>query len=383
MKKFLETKKNRYIFYPLSIFVFFQILNLVVINFAGIFIPSTNLFIFTLNDSIFRYFGNFDGEHYYNIVTQGYALYEQAFFPLYPILIKTFSIGIGAFFSGILISNICFLAFLIVFYKILSEELSERNALFTILFIVFFPTSFYFVSYYTEGLFSLLFILTIYFLRKNKYFPVILTAYLAGLTKIIGVFLIIPIFIYLIYKYKKFTPTSILALFAPILGLVTYCVYLYKTYGDFLMFLNVQPGFGANRSTSIILFPQVIYRYIKIIFTAKLDFIYFISVVEVIVFSVFLIVLLWQLYYLFKNRNEKIKGYVFLLAINLFSLANLILPTLSGTFSSIPRYALMSLSFFIALSFIKYTWIKILLLIIFLIFHIILFAFFTRGYFIS
>ncbi|PIX73599.1 hypothetical protein COZ39_02165, partial [Candidatus Roizmanbacteria bacterium CG_4_10_14_3_um_filter_33_21] len=41
----------------------------------------------------------------------------------------------------------------------------------------------------------------------------------------------------------------------------------------------------------------------------------------------------------------------------LFSFINLLLPTLTGTFSSIPRYALMSLSVFIYLGEIKSGWI--------------------------
>lgn len=116
MKKLSEIKINKSIFYIISTFVIFQILNLAIIKFGGNYIPSTNLFIFNLHDGIFKYFANFDGEHYYNIATQGYALYEQAFFPLYPILIKIFSIGFGAFISGILISNISFIIFLLVFY---------------------------------------------------------------------------------------------------------------------------------------------------------------------------------------------------------------------------------------------------------------------------
>jgi hypothetical protein len=71
------------------------------------------------------------------------------------------------------------------------------------------------------------------------------------------------------------------------------------------------------------------------------------------------------------------------LALNIFSLANLLLPTLTGTFSSIPRYALLSVSIFIFLSQIKNNWIKITMAIIFLIFHILVLGFFGQGYFIS
>jgi len=78
----------------------------------------------------------------------------------------------------------------------------------------------------------------------------------------------------------------------------------------------------------------------------------------------------------------KIENYD-LLALDLFSFANLLLPTLTGTFSSIPRYSLFSISIFIYLGQLKNNYIKYLILIIFVILHILLLGYFTQGYFIS
>ena len=71
------------------------------------------------------------------------------------------------------------------------------------------------------------------------------------------------------------------------------------------------------------------------------------------------------------------------LGLNLFSFANIILPTLTGTLSSVPRYALMSLSVFIFLGEIKKTRIKILMGALFFILHVVLLSFFIQGYFVG
>ncbi|MBI3620249.1 hypothetical protein HY214_03860, partial [Candidatus Roizmanbacteria bacterium] len=78
-----------------------------------------------------------------------------------------------------------------------------------------------------------------------------------------------------------------------------------------------------------------------------------------------------------KNKNRPLVG------LCLFSLANLILPTLTGTLSSLPRYALFSLSFFIFLGRLKSRRVKFFLASVFAILHAALLGFFIQGYFIA
>lgn len=371
-----------------TIFTIFQISNLLIIYNAGHFIDSANTFRFILYGNFLRFFANFDGIHYHNIVTQGYGLYEQAFFPFYPVLIKVLSFLFHTnsyFLVGLLISNISFLLFLIFFYKLLEQYFGEKKAFIALLFLALFPTSFFFVAYYTEGLFSLLFILTLYLLNKEKYLSAGIFAFLCANTRFIGVFILIPILVFFFFQKSRLTFRKFILLISPILGLFSYSYYLYLTKRDFLLFLHLQPLFGANRSADIITLPQVYYRYFKILTTVDFGFKYFVALSEFVIITAFLLVLLFQLYKVLKNRkkNRHEKSFSFLLGLNLFSLANLILPTLSGTFSSIPRYALLSFGFFIAIASIRSKYTIILLGILFLIFHIILLIFFTQGYFVS
>ena len=166
---------------------------------------------------------------------------------------------------------------------------------------------------------------------------------------------------------------------SPFVGLGIYSTYLYFTTGNFIEFFTSQEAFSAGRSTKIILFPQVIYRYIKIFITVKFNFQYLISSLEFLVFIMFISVISLQLYLIIKKRNKNIA----LLSLTIFSLINILLPTFTGTFLSIPRFALMSLSFFIFIALIKNVYIKTLIALIFLILHITLLAYFIQGYFIA
>ncbi|OGK40660.1 hypothetical protein A2954_02120, partial [Candidatus Roizmanbacteria bacterium RIFCSPLOWO2_01_FULL_37_12] len=305
-------------------------------------------------------FANFDGAHYLLIAKNGYTTYQQAFFPLYPLLIRWLSplFSNNLLLTGLIISNLSFLVGLYIFSKYLKLTTNNQQlTVWVIIFLLVFPTSFFFAAVYTEGLSFLLFISTLYFLKKEKYGASSIFAILASLTKFLGVFLIIPILLTQMAKLKsqnrnlklKASAKLLITLFSPILGLTIYSLYLWKTMGDPFFFLNSQWAFGAHRSSNIILLPQVYYRYLNIFFTANLNFQYFISLFEFFTFNFVFIILILDL---IENYKLRIKNYYFL-GLNLFSLVNLLLPTLTGTFSSIPRYALFSLSFFIYLAQIK------------------------------
>ena len=368
-----------------------------IIPYLGFFPYGDQLLNFDLPSWIYA-LANFDGLHYISIARNGYAQYEQAFFPLYPILIKFLT----PFFSnnqlvtGLIISNISFLLGLIILYKYLNLifQKDKRSNILIVIFLLFFPTSFFFGAVYTEGLFFLLLITTLYFLKKEKYLFVGLFAFFASLTRLVGVFLIVPMIIHLYRSSKTKSNIKNLVLIAPLLGLGIYCFYLYQTTGDPLFFVTSQPIFGANRSSNLILLPQVYWRYFKIFITAAHDPRFYVSIVEFLIFNFVFIVLILDLYQILlsfpRRRKSKLNNWIPAsagmtdrLALNLFSLSNLILPTLTGTFSSIPRYSLFSLSFFIYIAQIKNNFVKYLILFIFLFLHVLLLGYFTQGYFIS
>jgi len=360
-------------------------------------------------------FANFDGAQYLTLVREGYNTYTQAYFPLYFLLVKAVALlfptpnAIRAhndMLSAILVSNVCFVLGLMLFKKYLKSLLSveaghapslhknNNTVLWIIVFLLLFPTSFFFGAVYTEGLFFFLCIGSLYFLKKKNYWLAGLFSALSSATRLMGIFLIIPFFISqmseikgqkLKSKIKSFKMLSFV--FSPLMGFLLYAGYLWKTVGDPLFFFRVQPVFGANRSTNLILLPQVYFRYLKIFFTANWNFQYFISLVEFVIFSFVFIILILDLIKNFSTKSRSPFGRKLInyerIALNIFSFINLILPTLTGTFSSIPRYSLMSLSFFLFLGEMKNKQVKTLIAILFFILHMVLLGFFIQGYFVG
>lgn len=321
-------------------------------------------------------FANFDGIHYIKIATLGYYQYSQAFFPLYPLLINILKNVFlrNSFFAGFIISNASFLTGLIFLEKILKKRREEKRFFWTILFLLTFPTSFFFHTLYSEGLFFMLFLMAIYFLQEKKYLAAAIVSALASSTRLVGIFLFIP-FILTLYPHLKRRRT--LFVFFPLLGLLFYMFYLWKTTGDPFAFINAQPAFGAGRSTRIVFLPQVYFRYLKIFFMSRIDFGYFVALLEFFTFSFVFIISIIESIRSFKRKD------FFYLSIALFSLINIVLPTLTGTFLSTPRFALLSLSTFFFLANLKSAYLKICLLVLFAVLQTILFAFFVQGYFIS
>lgn len=279
---------------------------------------------------------NFDGEHYLAIAKDGYRLAEQAFFPLYPLLIKFLG---GSVWTGIVISNLSFFLALLGLFKLLRMDYSERITRLAVILLLLFPTSFYFGAVYTESIFLCFIIWSFYFYRKNNILLASLLGMFASGTRVIGVILL-PIYLLELFKNKiKWSNKHFWLLLIP-LGIVGYMVYLGRTYGDSLMFLHALPAFGEQRSSVPILLPQVFYRYIfKIL--PNLNYSYlagtFSTILEFLIGILFLVV-------------SAISFFKLKLSYSLFLTLGYLIPTLSGSFSSLPRYILVLFPAFILFS---------------------------------
>ncbi|MEK7129472.1 MAG: hypothetical protein AAB803_00485 [Patescibacteria group bacterium] len=329
-------------------------------------------------------FANFDGVHFLHIATSGYATYEQAFFPLYPLLVRMVTAFTHSpFLAGFLLSNAVFLASLAILLTYVKKITSSGAARWTLLFLLVFPTSFFFGSVYATSLFFFLVLCTFLFIDRKKYGLAGACAFLASLTWIGGIFLVIPLGLALWQDKKRFLASlrSLAILAAPFLGVGLYMAYLARTTGDPLFFYHAQPAFGANRSTGIILLPQILYRYIRIFTTAPRDIVYAVALFELITFTLVLSVLVYDLYKVWHAKAGLARTQR--LGLSLFSFATLVLPTLTGTFSSLPRYALFSVAYFVRLAEMRSFLLKTIVLLLFILAHIAALVLFIQGYFVG
>ncbi len=281
---------------------------------------------------------NFDGNHYVYIATRGYGHLQQAFFPLYPLTIKYLIPILGdPQRAGVAISSISYFLALLLLSRLIRVDYSQDIAKYTLIALIFFPTSFYFSFIYTEGLFFLLVVSSFYFGRTNRWWLAGAIGALAAYTRFIGIFLI-PALLVEAWLQKRQSIKSTLAIGITAFGLLLFMSFLKGSVGDPLAFIHVQKYFGQGRSENIILLPQVIWRYIKMIITVnKSDPLYLTIIFEFIVGVLFACL---SFYSVLKTR----------LSYAVFSILAFITPTLTGSFTSMPRYVLVCLSSFLVLS---------------------------------
>lgn len=323
-------------------------------------------------------FTNFDGLHYIDLASQGYRQYEHAFFPFYAIIIKgvSFIFNKNYLVSGLLVSYMSFIGGSIMLYRLIKSEMQGHSFWWVFVLLISFPTAFFFNALYTESLFFFLTITSLYFLKKKQFLKAGIFAAFSSATRLMGIFLCIP-FLLVIVTQKKWTKKSLLFALFPFIGLGIYMIYLYITTHNPFTFISVQPIFGANRSDHFIFLPQVYYRYIKIFLFSSFTFQYYIAIVEFIFFNGILVLCLLDL------KENAMKRNFFYIGLILFSLTNILIPTATGTLSSIPRYGLFSLSLYFYLARIKSVRIKSIIIGLFSVGQIILLALFVQGYFIS
>lgn len=362
------------------------------ITFLSIFVSSKYLPLFSTDRFLggtyknfsnlpeFFAWANFDGEHFISIATNGYKSLQYAFFPLYPKLIGFFSDPFisndftGYFypsFVGLLISNLFFLLALIVLYDLIRIDYSKGVAFFAITALILFPTSFFFGAVYSESLFLFLTLTSFYLARKDRWFLSSFFGFLASIARIFGVLIFISFVPQLIKDRQK---RIFWILLIPV-GLLIYMVYLGFIAKDPFAFYSQQLVVGEQHQQGIVILPQVLYRYTKIFLSInQLNVVYQTIFLEFITAILFIFL---NIFGIIKKVNHQYMIYMIL---------GFILPTIQGSFSSLPRYVLVLFPGFIVLGIVLNKLPAFWRFLYFIISGILLFiesGLFFRGYWVS
>lgn len=297
---------------------------------------------FLLSPGFFSW-ANFDGEHFISIATNGYKPLQYAFFPLYPkiigylsqpFIVNDFSGYFYPIFAGVLISNLFFLLSLIILYDLIRIDYSRKIAFLSIIALVLYPTSFFFGAVYSESLFLFLTLSSFYLARKNKWFYSSIFGFFASITRIFGLLIFLSLSPKLIGKNNS---RSFWIFIIP-LGLSIYMIYLGLVVQDPFAFYTQQLIVGEQHQQGIVALPQILFRYIKIFLSInQINIIYqtiFLEFITALLF-IFLIILGF-----IKKINYQYMIYLVL---------GFIIPTIQGSFSSLPRYVIILFPGFILL----------------------------------
>lgn len=206
---------------------------------------------------------HWDGEHYVMLATGGYLNPPEdvspAFFPLYPLLVRSFAGLFGGPITEEALSvwgpllSLLFLPFALYFvYHIALDGWGRRVARGTVLILAFFPTTFFLNAAYTESLFLALSAGSLWAMRVRR--DLLLACVLAGFasaTRNVGVFLLAP----LLYEWvaggglrggwSRGRWRGVYLALVPS-GLLFYMGYLWVRFGDPLLFYSAQQNWGRR-----------------------------------------------------------------------------------------------------------------------------------------
>ena len=200
---------------------------------------------------------HWDGEHYVTLALGGYLRppdhVSPAFFPLYPLLMRSFAelfggpISLGALSVWGPLLSLLFMPFALYFvYQIALYDFDEGVARGAVLTLAFFPTTFFLNAAYTESLFLALSAGSLWAVRVRK--DLLLACVLAALasaTRNVGVFLVAPLVYEWIKGLERYRWRGIYLLAAPG-GLLAYMGYLWVRFGDPLLFYSAQESWGRQ-----------------------------------------------------------------------------------------------------------------------------------------
>ncbi len=286
-------------------------------------------------NDFFKSLANWDGGHFLGIAQYGYTeKFQYAFFPLYPILIKIVtSLTNNFLFSAILVSIGSFFLGLHFLYRLVYQIFDKKIADRSILALVFFPTSFYFLTAYSEGLFFLLTVLTFYFLIGRKYFWATVFAALASSVRFVGVALILSLILEV--WITGINRKNWIVFLSPV-GILIYCLFLKNQVGDPFYFFTAESHWQRSLSIPGLNFWESIksltsQQFLNINFNVLLD----------LLFAIF-------------GLGFSIRSFRFLpLSFGIFALISIALPLFTSTLSSMPRFLLPIFPIFILLAKIK------------------------------
>lgn len=295
---------------------------------------------------------NFDGVHYLTIAENGYLGFGliQAFFPVFPLVVRGLSsiTQLDLLASGLLLNQFFSLVLTCLLWYWLKTTLNPQQAKLGLWWWLLFPTSFFLISYYNESLFLVLALGCWLAARQQRWVWAAGLAGIASATRVVGIWLL-PLLLleFLTQTAPNFSSSGmkpyrdwllkqkwqLLLICGSSLGLLSYMLYLQLTFNDPLYFLHLQSEFGAGRQESLILWPQVVWRSSKILLTTPLlDWKYLAYLQEFLAGTLGVLLVIWG--YL-RRKETKLT-----MPLLVYSLGVLLTPTLTGTFSSMPRYLL-------------------------------------------
>lgn len=254
-----ETAKREGLLFVLLVFGASRLLYLAAGSLFASVVPVSRFQAVTMDVPFGRMglWSHWDGEHYVALAAGGYLQPPEqvspAFFPLYPLLMRSFAELFGGPVTwgslsvwGPLISLAALPFALFFVYRIAEDQWDSGVARGTVLALAFFPTAFFLNAAYTESLFLALSAGSIWAARVRR--DLLLACALAGLaaaTRNVGVFLLAPLAYEWFRNRDAYRWRGLYLALAPS-GLIAYAAYLWLRFGNPVLFYTDQQKWGRE-----------------------------------------------------------------------------------------------------------------------------------------
>jgi len=338
-------------------------------------------------DAAFGTWHRWDALWYSSIAEHGYQYQGEreatnvGFFPLFPLVngVILRVTGLPVETSGAIVSTVVTLLACIVLYKLTIGETDDPGtAQRTVLYLIAFPAAYYLAIGYSEALYLLCVLGVFYFARQGKWWWCGALAFLAGLARLHGALLIVPVaYEYLRqkqWKWRAILRPEIITVVAAPLGVLAFNFYLNAQFGQptgyFSPYFQIQTLFFKGiRAEAFPTFPGTTLANYLFGFLNGVPSTESIAVMAALIFLLIMTVEVWA-------RLPRVYG-IYMLTVVLFSLVG-------GDLISLPRFVVPMFPAFIALALIgKREWADRLILIPSLMLQGVLALLFTKGYWIA
>jgi hypothetical protein len=212
-----------------------------------------------------------DTGFYLSIAEEGYRyggvpFPSVAFFPLYPLAIRAVASLTGdAMAAGLIIANLALLGAALLLYRLAADEWGPAVADRSVWYLLIFPTAFFGSAIYSESLFLLGAIGTLYAARKGHWESAAVLGMFTALTRLVGLILV-PVLLIEWWTQRQRGAEHrppLLAAFAAaavLLGTAAYMLYLQDQFGDPLAFARGAAAWGREPGSPIAAVANLLQR---------------------------------------------------------------------------------------------------------------------------
>jgi hypothetical protein len=206
--------------------------------------------------------GHWDTRWYLDIATRGYSAEpvppsgeaNYAFFPLYPLLMRSVAWLLGDLFvAGLVVSNVALIVASVLLYRLVESEAGRGAAEQAVKYLFLMPTGFVFSGVLTESLFLALSVAAFRAAQVGVWWAAGVAGGLAALTRPTGVLLVLPLgWLYFSRaENRRQWPRGVAALASVPAGLGVFMLFNWHLAGDPLAFAHIQKAWMKSLSNPV------------------------------------------------------------------------------------------------------------------------------------